>query len=156
MPEATAHAWRNGWFHTGDAGRMDEDGNYYFVDRIKDAIRRRGEFVSSLELEIELCAHPDVAAAAVVATKSEYAEDEILAYLQPADGKRIDFVDVIDFLKPRVAYFAIPRYFQAVERFPLTPTEKIRKVELREWGKTDETWDREDAGIVIRSERIGS
>jgi crotonobetaine/carnitine-CoA ligase len=156
MPEATARAWRNGWFHTGDAGRMDEDGNYYFVDRIKDAIRRRGEFVSSLELEIELCAHPDVQAAAVVATKSEYAEDEILAYLQPADGKEIDFVNVIEFLRPRVAYFAIPRYFQSVESFPLTPTEKIRKVELRDWGRTDETWDREDAGIVIKAERIGS
>ncbi len=154
MPEATAASWRNGWFHTGDAGRIDEHGNYYFVDRIKDAIRRRGEFVSSLELEIELCAHADVAAAAVVATKSEYAEDEILAYLQPADGKDIDFVEVIEFLKPRVAYFAIPRYFQAVESFPLTPTEKIRKVELRDWGKTDETWDREEHGIVIKSERI--
>ena len=114
------------------------------------------ERLLSLELEIELCAHPDVQAAAVVATKSEYAEDEILAYLQPADGKKIDFVDVIEFLRPRVAYFAIPRYFQSVESFPLTPTEKIRKVELRDWGRTDETWDREDAGIVIKAERIGS
>ena len=156
MPEATAEAWRNGWFHTGDAGRVDEDGNYYFVDRIKDAIRRRGEFISSLELEIELCAHPDVAAAAVVATKSEYAEDEVLAYLQPVEGTTIDFENVIEFLKPRVAYFMIPRYFESLEQFPLTPTEKIRKVELRTRGMNENTWDREAAGIVIRSERIGS
>ncbi len=156
MPEATAEAWRNGWFHTGDAGRVDEDGNYYFVDRIKDAIRRRGEFVSSLELEIELAAHPDVAAAAVVATKSEFAEDEILAILQPIEGKTIDFEGVIEFLKPRVAYFMIPRYFRSVAQFPLTPTEKIRKAELRNQGLTDDTWDREAAGIVIKAERIGS
>ena len=156
MPEATAAAWRNGWFHTGDAGRIDEDGNYYFVDRIKDAIRRRGEFISSLELEIELCAHPDVAAAAVVATKSEFAEDEVLAFLQPLEGKSIDFAEVIEFLKPRVAYFMIPRYFRSLEKFPLTPTEKIRKVELRQEGLTEDTWDREAAGIVIKAERIGS
>lgn len=156
MPEATADAWRNGWFHTGDAGRVDEDGNYYFVDRIKDAIRRRGEFVSSLELEIELCAHPAVAAAAVIATKSEYAEDEILAVLQPAGGQSIDFVELIAFLEPRVAYFMIPRYFRSVAEFPMTPTEKIRKVELRKQGRTDDTWDREAAGIVIKAERIGS
>ncbi|MGI9658287.1 MAG: AMP-binding protein [Gaiellaceae bacterium] len=156
MPQATADAWRNGWFHTGDAGRIDEDGNYYFVDRIKDAIRRRGEFISSLELEIELCAHPDVAAAAVVATKSEYAEDEVLAYVQPVEGKTIDFADVIEFLKPRVAYFMIPRYFESLEQFPLTPTEKIRKVELRKRGMTDDTWDREAEGIVIKAERIGT
>ncbi len=156
MPEATAAAWRNGWFHTGDAGRVDENGDYYFVDRIKDAIRRRGEFVSSLELEIELSAHPDVAAAAVIATRSEYAEDEILAVLQPAEGKTIDFEDVVSFLRPRVAHFMVPRYFRSVSELPLTPTEKIRKVELRKQGMTDDTWDREAAGIVIKAKRIGS
>ena len=154
MPEATATAWRNGWFHTGDAGRIDAEGNYYFVDRIKDAIRRRGEFISSLELEIELCAHPDIAAAAVIATKSEYAEDEVLAFLQPVDGATLDFAEVIEFLKPRVAYFMIPRYFRSIEKLPLTPTEKVRKVELRKEGLTEDTWDREEAGIVIKAERI--
>ena len=155
MPEATAAAWRNGWFHTGDAGRVDEDGNYYFVDRIKDAIRRRGEFISSLELEIELCAHPNIAAAAVLAVKSEFAEDEILAVLIPAPDSTIAFEDVIEFLKPRVAYFAIPRYFRSTTDLPMTPTEKIRKVELRGHGITDDTWDREAAGIVIKADRIG-
>ncbi|MEZ5101733.1 MAG: AMP-binding protein [Thermoleophilia bacterium] len=154
MPEATAAAWRNGWFHTGDAGRMDEDGNYYFVDRIKDAIRRRGEFISSLELEIELCAHPDVATAAVVAVHSEYAEDEILAILIPAPGRTIDYEDLIEFLRPRVAYFMIPRYFRTATDLPMTPTEKIRKVLLRDQGLTEDTWDREAAGIVIQAERL--
>ncbi|MEZ5102441.1 MAG: AMP-binding protein [Thermoleophilia bacterium] len=154
MPEATAAAWRNGWFHTGDAGRMDEDGNYYFVDRIKDAIRRRGEFISSMELELELCAHPDVATAAVVAVRSEYAEDEILAVLKPVEGRTIDFVDLVEFLRPRVAHFMVPRYFRQLEVLPMTPTEKIRKVELRDQGITEDTWDREAAGIVIRAERL--
>jgi crotonobetaine/carnitine-CoA ligase len=156
MPEATAHAWRNGWFHTGDAGRLDADGNYYFVDRIKDAIRRRGESVSSLELEIELCAHPDVATAAAIGVPSEYAEEEILAVLVPAPGRTIDFPDVIAFLEPRVAYFMIPRYWRTVPELPMTPTAKVRKAVLREQGLTADTWDREAAGIVFKAERIGS
>ncbi len=155
MPEATAAAWRNGWFHTGDAGRVDADGNYFFVDRVKDAIRRRGEFVSSLELEIELCAHPSVAMAAVVGVPSEYAEEEILAIVIPAPGKTIDYVELIDFLRPRVAYFMIPRYWQTASSLPMTPTEKVRKVELRSQ-RLDDLWDREAAGIVIKAERVGT
>ena len=78
-PEATARAWRNGWFHTGDAFRRDADGNFFFVDRMKDAIRRRGENISSFEVEAEICAHPAVREAAVVAVPSEFGEDEVLA-----------------------------------------------------------------------------
>jgi crotonobetaine/carnitine-CoA ligase len=154
MPEATARAWRNGWFHTGDAGRRDDDGNFYFVDRLKDAIRRRGEFVSSLELEIELCAHPSVATAAVVGVPSEYAEEEILAVLTPAPGQAIDPVELVEFLQARVAYFQIPRYFRVVDEMPMTPTEKVRKIELRELGLVEGTWDREAAGLSFKSEQI--
>src|SRR5262245_9657570 len=82
-PEATARAWRNGWFHTGDAFRKDEAGNFFFVDRIKDAIRRRGENISSFEVEAELGAHPKVREAAVVAVPSEFGEDEVLAVIAP-------------------------------------------------------------------------
>jgi crotonobetaine/carnitine-CoA ligase len=156
MPEATAQAWRNGWFHTGDAGRVDEDGNYYFVDRLKDAIRRRGEFVSSLELETELSIHPSVATAAVVGVRSEHAEEEILAIIQPAPGHTVDFEELVDFLVPRVAYFMVPRYWRVMEEMPMTPTEKVRKVVLRGEGLTEGTWDREAAGIVLRADRIGS
>lgn len=156
MPEATAQAWRNGWFHTGDGGRMDADGNYYFVDRLKDAIRRRGEFVSSLELEIELCAHPDIQAAAAIAVKSEHAEDEIMVVLVPAEGAaEPDFPAIVEWLVERVAYFMVPRYWRVVDRMPMTPTEKVRKTVLREEGITPDTWDREAAGIKLKSERLG-
>lgn len=156
MPEATAQAWRNGWFHTGDGGRMDADGNYYFVDRLKDAIRRRGEFVSSLELEIELCAHPDIQAAAAIAAKSDHAEDEIMVVLIKAEGVEgdLDFVAITEWLVERVAYFMVPRYWRVVDKMPMTPTEKIRKTVLREEGITADTWDREAAGIRLKSERL--
>ncbi len=156
MPDATAAAWRNGWFHTGDAGRMDADGNYYFIDRLKDAIRRRGEFVSSLELEIELQTHPSVETAAVVGVKSEHAEEEILAVLRAAPGHEIDYVELIEYLRPRVAYFMIPQFWRTVTEFPMTPTEKIRKVVLRDEGLTADVWDREAHGITVRSERIAT
>ena len=154
MPEATAAAWRNGWFHTGDGGRVDADGNYTFVDRLKDAIRRRGEFISSLELEIELCAHPDIQAAAAIAAQSEHAEEEIMVVLIPADGRTIDFPALVEWLRDRVPYFMIPRYFRSVAALPMTPTQKIRKTVLREEGITADTWDREAAGIIIKSDRL--
>lgn len=154
MPEATANAWRNGWFHTGDAGRRDSDGNYFFVDRMKDAIRRKGEFISSLELEIELCAHPDVETAAVVAVPADTAEDEIMAVLVPAPGRTIDYEALVEFLRPRVAYFMIPRFFRSVDSLPMTPTEKVRKVVLREAGRAPDAWDREAAGVVVGRDRI--
>jgi crotonobetaine/carnitine-CoA ligase len=149
MPEATAAAWRNGWFHTGDLGRRDVDGNHYFVDRLKDSIRRRGENISSMEVESELCAHPAVREAAVIAVPSELSEDEVMAVVAPVPGKRLDPVELIEFLRPRMAYFAIPRYFRFVEELPKTPTAKIQKVPLREEGITASTWDREAHGIRV-------
>src|SRR3546814_4939258 len=80
-PDATAEAWRNGWFHTGDMFVRDADGDWFFVDRLKDAIRRRGENISSWEVEVEILGHPDVREAAVVALPSEHTEDEVLAVL---------------------------------------------------------------------------
>ena len=85
-PEATARAWRNGWFHTGDAFRRDADGYFYFVDRVKDAIRRRGENISSFEVESDVTAHPDVREAAVIGVPSEYSEDEVMAVIAPVPG----------------------------------------------------------------------
>ena len=154
-PEATARAWRNGWFHSGDFGRRDEDGNFWFVDRKKDAVRRRGEFVSSLELEIELCTHPAVSTAAIIGISNQYAEEDVMAVLKPATGATIDPVELVEWLRPRVAHFMVPRYVRVMEELPMTPTEKVRKVELREQGVTPDTWDREQAGIVIRPEVIG-
>jgi crotonobetaine/carnitine-CoA ligase len=154
-PEATARAWRNGWFHTGDAFRVDADGNYFFVDRMKDAIRRRGENISSFEVETEVCAHPAVKEAAAVAVASEHAEDEVLIAVSLADGASLDPAELIHFLVPRMAHFMVPRYVRIVPELPKTPTQKVQKHLLRSDGITADTWDREKAGIRIRREKIG-
>jgi crotonobetaine/carnitine-CoA ligase len=149
MPEATAKAWRNGWFHTGDLGRRDADGNYFFVDRLKDSIRRRGENISSMELEAEIFANPKIREVAVIAVPSEFAEDEVMAVVSLAPDEVLDPVELIDFLRSRVAYFAIPRYIRIVDEIPKTPTSKIHKVPLREAGVTEDTWDRERHGVRV-------
>ena len=155
-PEATARAWRNGWFHTGDAFRRDADGNYYFVDRIKDAIRRRGENISSFEVEAEIVAHPDVREAAVVAVPSEFGEDEVMAVVAATPGRELDPANLIEFLRERLAYFMIPRYVRVRPELPKTPSSKVLKTEIRATGVTPDTWDREKAGIVIRRDKIGN
>jgi crotonobetaine/carnitine-CoA ligase len=152
--EATARAWRNGWFHTGDAFRRDAEGNFFFVDRMKDAIRRRGENISSFEVEAELGTHPAVRECAVVAVPSPLGEDEVLAAVVAQPGERIDPRQLIEYLLPRMAHFMVPRYLRVLDALPKTPTEKVRKHLLREAGVTADTWDREAAGIVIRRERL--
>lgn len=153
-PEATAKAWRNGWFHTGDAFRRDAAGNFYFVDRIKDAIRRRGENISSFEVEAEICAYPAIREAAVVAVASELSEDEVLAVVAPVEGASIDPLALIEFLRPRMAHFMIPRFVRVISELPKTPTQKVQKNLLREEGVTADTWDREKAGVVIRRDKL--
>ncbi len=152
--EATAAAFRNGWFHTGDAFRQDDEGNYYFVDRFKDAIRRRGENVSSFEVEAEVTAHPAIREAAAVAVDSEYSEDEKLVAVSFADGKSVTMEDLIAFLEPRMAHFMVPRYIRVLDDLPKTPTQKVEKYLIRNAGVTDETWDREAVGIKIRREKL--
>ncbi len=154
--EATARAWRNGWFHTGDAFRMDEQGNFFFVDRIKDAIRRRGENISSFEVEAEIVRFPAVREAAAVAVPSELGEDEVMAIVAPAPGQTIDPAALLEFLRERLAYFMIPRYVRVLPELPKTPSAKVLKADLRRQGITPDTWDREQAGIVIRRDKIGS
>jgi crotonobetaine/carnitine-CoA ligase len=153
-PAATAEAWRNGWFHTGDAARRDAEGNYFFVDRLKDTIRRRGENISSVEVEAEILAHPAVREVAAVAARAELVEDEVLAVVAPNPGAALDPAELIEFLRPRCAHHMIPRYVRIVEELPKTPTAKVKKAELRAAGVTEDTWDREAAGIVVRGERL--
>lgn len=153
-PEATANAWRNGWFHTGDAFRMDAEGNFYFVDRMKDAIRRRGENISSFEVEAEVGSHPSVQECAAVAVPSELGEDEVLVAISPQPGQEIDHKALIEYLIPRMAHFMIPRYIRIVPNLPKTPTQKVLKHVLRSEGVTADTWDREKAGIVIRRQKL--
>ena len=152
--EATAKAWRNGWFHTGDAFIRDEGGNFFFVDRMKDAIRRRGENISSFEVEAEVTAHPDISEAAAVAVPSDIAEDDVMVIVAPVAGRMVDPAQVIEFLRPRMAYFMIPRYVRVLPALPKTPSNKVLKHELRAEGITPDTWDREAHGIRIKGERF--
>jgi crotonobetaine/carnitine-CoA ligase len=153
-PQATAQAWRNGWFHTGDAFRYDSDGNFFFVDRLKDAIRRRGENISSFEVEAELMAHPAVREAAAVAVPSEHSEDEVLAVVAPVAGQSVDPAELLGFLLPRMPHFMVPRYVRVLPELPKTPTQKVQKNLLRADGVTPDTWDREAAGIRVRRQRL--
>ncbi len=155
-PEATARAWRNGWFHTGDGFRVDEDGDYIFMDRLKDAIRRRGENISSYEVEGEICAHPAIEDAAVIGVPSEHGEDEVLAVLQLAQGAQVTPEELLRFLQPRMAHFMLPRYVRVIDALPRTPTHKVQKHVLRTEGITPETWDREAAGFKVTRDRIGA
>ena len=155
-PAATAAAWRNGWFHTGDAFRRNAEGNFYFVDRLKDAIRRRGENISSFEVESEVLAFPPIREAAAIAVRSEIAEDEVCAVVAIREGEKFDPAELIAFLRSRMAHFMVPRYVRVVDALPRTPTSKIEKVKLRADGLTTDTWDREAAGIVIKREKIGA
>ena len=150
MPEATTAAWRNGWFHTGDAFRCDEAGNYYFVDRIKDTIRRRGENISSMEVEQEILAYPEVSAVAAYGVPSEHGEDEVMVTIEPKMGKTIDPFQLLEFLVVRVAHFMVPRYVRFIQKLPRSATDKIQKAELRSEGVTADTWDRVVAGFQIK------
>jgi crotonobetaine/carnitine-CoA ligase len=144
QPQRTADAWRNGWFHTGDAFRVDEEGNYYFVDRIKDAIRRRGENISSFEVEAAVNQHPSVQESAAVAVPSELGEDEIKVLVVPLGDATVDPAELLAFLEPRMPKFMLPRYVEVIAGLPKTDaTFRTRKVELRDAGITPATWDRE-------------
>lgn len=154
MPEATARAWRNGWFHTGDIFRVDEQGNYFFVDRTKDAIRRRGENISSFEVEEQVLNYRDVLEAAVVGVDSELGEQDVMAVVVPKPGRSIDPADLVRYLSKQLPYFMVPRYVRTVAALPKTPTSKVEKHNLRRDGVTADTWDREDVGLRIKGEKF--
>lgn len=144
MPEKTVQDFRNFWFHTGDAGRMDKDGYIYFVDRVKDYIRRRGENISSFEVEKIVNTYPRVEESAAIGVKAEegkYAENELMILIIPKEGKKIDPEKLIKFLEPKMPRFMIPRYIRFVNSFPKTGTQRTQKNKLREQGITKDTWD---------------
>jgi crotonobetaine/carnitine-CoA ligase len=153
-PEATARAWRNGWFHTGDAFRRDAEGWFYFVDRLKDAIRRRGENISSFEVESEVGRHEAVREAAAIPVPSELGEDEVMVVLALQPGRTLDPLDLLRFLEPRMAHYMLPRYLRIVDALPKTPTAKVEKHRLRAEGVTPDTWDREAHGVTVRHGRL--
>jgi len=150
MPEKTVEAWRNLWFHSGDRVVRDADGHYRFVDRMKDSIRRRGENVSSWEVEQIILAHPAVAACAIYPLPSELGEDEVAAAILLEQGQSLEPADIVRHCEGQIAYFAIPRYVRIVSEMPLTENGKIKKGALQQAGVTTDTWDREAAGIRVR------
>jgi crotonobetaine/carnitine-CoA ligase len=153
-PEATAEAWRNGWFHSGDLVMRDEEGNFFFVDRKKDAVRRRGENVSSIEVEAEVTGFDAVAEAAVVGIDSELGDQEILVAVVVKPGFELVPRELAEYLVPRMPHYMVPRYIRVMPELPRTPTNKVKKVEIREQGVTADTWDREAADMRLKRTRF--
>ncbi len=146
--EATARAWRNGWFHTGDALRRDAAGNYFFVDRIADYLRTRGNNVSSLEVEAEVRTHPGVADCACIGVPSDLeGDDDLKLVIIAAEEATVTAAELYAYLEPRMPKYQLPRYIQFTAALPRTPTGKIRKGELRAAHQaSDEIWDRTGPG----------
>ena len=150
-PEATASAFRNLWFHTGDRARLDAGGHFHFADRSKDAIRRRGENISAHEIEEIVTVDPRVKEAAAVPAPSELGEEDVAIYVVKSDASLTER-DVVEYARENMAYYMVPRYVQFVDELPKTPTHKIAKYVLRERAHTEYAamWDREDHGIEVR------
>ena len=143
--EQTVEAWRNGWFHTGDAMKYDEDGWYYFVDRLRDSIRRRGENISSFEIENLVGEHPAVVECSAIGMRTEHGDDEVMVAIIVHDRSSFDPAELLRFLEPRMPKFMLPRYVEVFDDFPRNETSmRVRKHELRDRGVTEQTWDREN------------
>ena len=152
-PEATAEARRNLWFHTGDVFRRDAEGWYYFADRARDVIRRRGQNISSKEIEDVFLRRDDVlqCAAVNIPPVSSGESDEVLVALVVREPSASD-EEMIRSVEHELPYYAVPRFIRRVSALPLTPTGKVRKIELRELGLDGEVWDRVAAGVVLEEE----
>lgn len=148
-PEATVEVLRNLWFHTGDLGRLDEDGFLYFVDRKKDYLRRRGENISSFEMERTVIAHEAIADVAVHAVASDQGEDEVKVTAVLVTGGVLTEEALCRWCAERVPYFAIPRYIEFRSDLPRNPVGRVLKYELRDDGVTATTWDSEAAGVTF-------
>lgn len=149
-PDATADALRNQWFHTGDRGFIDEDGYVYFQDRIKDAIRRRGENISAQEIERILQQDPRILECAAIPVPSELGEEEVGLYVARSEvGSELTERDVVALAADELPYFMVPRFVAFLDHLPRTDTFKIAKYKLRDRAR-DELWDREAHGIVVR------
>ena len=149
-PELTRKVIRDGWLHTGDRAWMDEDGYFFFADRKKDVIRRRGENVSSLEVENVINAHPKVLESAVIGVASELQDDEVKAFVILRPNETLDPLDLIQWCKERLAYFKIPRFIEIRTEFPRTPTLRVQKYKLREENKSEKCFDLLDTDFKLR------
>lgn len=158
-PEKTVEAWRNLWFHTGDSGKIDAEGYLYFVDRLKDYIRRRGENISSAMLEAVVNQHSAVLESAAIAVRSEHGaagEEEVKICVVLKQGCQLTPNELLNFCQPRMPYFAVPRYVEFMDELPKTANSKVRKFVLRQTGLTPTTWDALAAGHVISQKATNS
>jgi crotonobetaine/carnitine-CoA ligase len=145
-PDATAHCFRNMWFHTGDRAWRDDDGYFYFLDRMKDAIRRRGENISAFDLECEINLHPAVLESAAIGVPSELEDEDVKLAVVLRPGARLDAAELVAYCEERLPRSMVPRYIEFIDVLPRTPTDKVAKYRLRaegDHGITPTTWDRE-------------
>lgn len=152
MPEATANSRQNLWFHTGDRGWKDADGYYYFADRKKDMIRRRGENISAYEVESAILKHPAIADVAVYAVATGTGDEDVGATINLKPGNSVSEIELIEHCSANMPYYMVPRYLEFREDMPRTMTQKVQKHILRdeaEKGK-DRLWDRDKAGVVLK------
>lgn len=148
-PEATLSILRNLWLHSGDIGRIDADGLFYFVDRKKDYLRRRGENISSFEMETTFLSHPAIRDVAVHAVFSELGEDDVKVTAILTDNAALSERELCAWAVDRVPYFAVPRYIEFRQDLPRNPTGKVLKYQLRDEGCTKATWDREKSDMAL-------
>ena len=149
MPEATTARYKDRWIGTGDMFRRGSDGWFYFVDRAKDTIRRRGENVSSQEVETVILTHSQVVDCAVYPVPSEMSEDEIMVSVVIKPGQRIDALDLVKFIEKKLPHFAVPRFVRFIAELPRTATQKVQKAELKAAAVTADTWDLEKSGYKV-------
>ncbi|WP_439859386.1 ATP-dependent acyl-CoA ligase [Pseudomonas sp. MBLB4136] len=148
-PEDTLKLMRNMWFHTGDIGKFDDEGFFYFVDRKKDYLRRRGENISSFEMEAAFAVHPALAEVAVHAVPSDKGEDDVKVTAILHEGARLTPEELFRWATDSVPYYALPRYIEFRSSLPKNPQGRILKYQLRDEGKTAGTWDLEDTDIKV-------
>lgn len=148
-PEATLNLMRNMWFHTGDIGKFDEDGFFYFVDRKKDYLRRRGENISSFEMESAFMGHPDLEEVAVHAVFSPVGEDDLKVTARLKPGAAVTEEELCRWCLDKVPYYAVPRFIEFRAELPKNPQGRVLKYQLRDEGRTASTWDMETSDIKV-------
>ena len=152
MPVETAREFVDGWFRTGDRGYLDSDGYLYFVDRKKEAIRRRGENISAYEVELILSRHPAILEVAAIPVASEMSEDDVMVYVVLKSGQTLSHADVVHFAAEHMSYFMVPRFVEFIGELPKTASEKLEKYKLKQdaQARRGELWDREREGIAVK------
>jgi crotonobetaine/carnitine-CoA ligase len=147
-PEATVSTSRNWWYHTGDIGRIDDDDYLYFVDRKADYLRRRGENISSFEVESILMGHGQLADVAVYAVPSELTEDDLKIAATLVEGSQLTEADLFRWCIDQLPYFALPRYIEFRSELPRSPVGRVLKRELRDEPLSSTVFDSESSGIT--------